>query len=162
MSHSFDISIGLTKSYPNYTTSALDLFTATKGEYTLGEVSKYQAFALFLWGSSLHVASMFLAGGPTNFSHPVLVLTGENDGPLCAGDCYVTSLPNGTNLDTARALFPQVPASDFETVIVPATGHGINFREVLPSDPTDEAHGPDTTAYDAYQQILAFVDKHAS
>lgn len=29
-------------SYPNYTTSALDLFTATKGEYTLGEVSEYR------------------------------------------------------------------------------------------------------------------------
>lgn len=74
---------------------------------------------------------MFVASGLTNFSRPVLVLTGENDGPLCAGDCYVTSLPNGTNLDTAKAIFPQVPDGNFETVIVPATGHGINFRTYL-------------------------------
>ena len=42
----------------------------------------------------------------------------------------VTSLGSGqTQLDTARTLFPSVPKSQFSTYVVPATGHGINFRE---------------------------------
>jgi hypothetical protein len=54
--------------FPNYTQAALDLFTATKGEYTIGQVSSI--------------------GGPialdrSNFSKPTFVITGNNDAPYC-------------------------------------------------------------------------------
>ncbi|KAL7424689.1 hypothetical protein Q5752_000373 [Cryptotrichosporon argae] len=117
--------------YPNYTQSALAQFTATKGEYTLGQQNT--------------VASS-LSLDRTRFTHPVLVLTGARDAPYCAADCLVTSLGGArTQLDTARALFPGVPESEFETAVVPDTGHGINYHE---------------TAYQAYQQIMAFVSAH--
>jgi hypothetical protein len=54
--------------YPNYTQSALDLFTATKSEYSLGQQNSI--------------------GGPlmlnrTGFTKPTFVVTGENDAPYC-------------------------------------------------------------------------------
>jgi hypothetical protein len=49
-----------------------------------------------------------------------------------AANCLVTSLgANATQLDTARPLFPDVADADFATYVVPATGHGINFRQSL-------------------------------
>ncbi len=49
---------------------------------------------------------------------------------LGQANCLITSLgANATQLDTARPLFPSVADADFETFVVPATGHGINFRE---------------------------------
>ncbi|WWD16467.1 hypothetical protein CI109_100893 [Kwoniella shandongensis] len=112
--------------YPNYTQSALDKFTATKGEYTLGQQNSISGpFSLTR----------------DNFTKPVFVVTGENDAPFCAANCYVTSLGEGkTQLDTAKDLYPSV--SNFDTYVVPATGHGINFH---------------TTAYEAYQRIVKFV-----
>ncbi|KAK8861622.1 hypothetical protein IAR55_002445 [Kwoniella newhampshirensis] len=113
-------------SYPNYTQSALDKFTTTKGEYTLGQQNS--------------IAGP-LALDRSNFTKPVFVVTGENDAPFCAANCYVTSLGDGqTQLDTARDLYPSV--SNFSTYVVAASGHGINFH---------------TTAYEAYQQIINFV-----
>lgn len=117
--------------YPNYTSDALQTFTTTKGEYTLGQTNSI--------------------GGPfsltrDNFNKPTFIITGENDAPFCQANCLITSLgANATQLDTARPLFPSVADADFETFVVPATGHGINFH---------------TTAYDAYQQIVGFVSKH--
>ena len=103
--------------YPNYTQSALDLFTTTKGEYTLGQIN------------SIAIA---LPSDRSAFTKPVFVITGENDAPFCDSNCNVTSLPNGqTQLDTAKELFPSVADANFSTQIVPATGHGINFRENL-------------------------------
>lgn len=117
--------------YPNYTQSSLDLFTKTKGEYTLGQVNS--------------INSVFTLDR-SNFSRPVFVITGMNDAPFCAGDCSVTSLGEGqTQVDTSRDLFSSVADTDFGVYIVPDTGHGINFAE---------------TAYDAYQQIIAFVAGH--
>ncbi|KAK4688823.1 hypothetical protein P7C73_g1273, partial [Tremellales sp. Uapishka_1] len=114
--------------YPNYTQSALDLFTTTKGEYTLGQFNS--------------LGGPLMAKRP-NFNKPVFVITGDNDAPYCAADCMVTSLgADMTQLDTVKDLFPGVAAADFSTFVVPATGHGINFH---------------TTAYAAYQQIIAFV-----
>jgi hypothetical protein len=55
---------------------------------------------------------------------------------MCVGaaDCLVSSLGgNKTQLDTARPLFPSVADADFATYVVPATGHGINFRKSFPS-----------------------------
>lgn len=54
--------------FPNYTQAALDLFTTTKGEYTIGQVSSI--------------------GGPialdrSNYTKPTFVITGNNDAPYC-------------------------------------------------------------------------------
>ncbi|ORY29832.1 Alpha/Beta hydrolase protein [Naematelia encephala] len=116
--------------YPNYTQSALELFTTTKSEYSLGQQNSI--------------------AGPlklnrSNYTNPTLVVTGANDAPYCAADCSVTSLGgNKTQLDTARTLYPGVADSAFETFVVPATGHGINYHE---------------TAYAAYQEIIAFIKR---
>lgn len=117
--------------YPNYTQSALDLFTSTKGEYTIGQTNSIAAT---------------IALDRSNYTNPVFVITGNNDAPYCAGDCSVTSLGDGqSQVDTARPLYPSVADDDFEVYVVPDTGHGINFA---------------ATAYDAYQQIINFVAAH--
>jgi hypothetical protein len=81
-----------------------------------------------------------------NFTKPVLVVTGERDGPFCesyghwnwwgqahrsgASNCSLTSLGEGmTQLDGVKDLYPAVDASNFSTYVVPDTAHGINFRE---------------------------------
>ena len=62
-----------------------------------------------------------------------------------------------TQLDTVKTLFPAVDV--FQTYVVPATGHGINYRMPWPVlYDRSLAHGPsDTTAYEAYQQIIHFI-----
>lgn len=116
--------------YPNYTQAALDQFTTTKGEYTLGQQNSI--------------------GGPyalnrTSYTRPTFIITGDYDAPFCAANCSVTSLGAGqTQLDTARMSFPSVPSANFSTYVVKDTAHGINFH---------------TTAYTAYQQIIGFVQK---
>lgn len=66
----------------------------------------------------------------SGYTNPLLVVTGENDGPFCAGNCQVTSLGEGkTQLDTVPLIFSNVPEDDIETYVVPATGHGINYRQ---------------------------------
>lgn len=113
--------------HPDYTQAALSLFTATKSEYSLGQLDTF-------------------VEPRKSFNKPVLVMTGENDGPYCAANCYVTSLGHGsTQLDIVRALSPSVDT--FQTYVVPTTGHGINYH---------------ITAYEAYQQIINFVSGQSS
>ena len=54
--------------YPNYTQGALDLFTTTKGEYTIGQINT-------------------IPGGvpdrPQPYTKPTLIVTGANDAPFC-------------------------------------------------------------------------------
>ncbi|WVW80210.1 hypothetical protein I302_102187 [Kwoniella bestiolae CBS 10118] len=113
--------------YPNYTREAIETFTRTKGEFTLGQ--------------------RYTRGIPAtlnrdNYTSPVLVFTGENDGIYCTANCYITSLPPpATQLDKTRELFPSV--ENFQTFVVNDTGHGINFH---------------TTAREAYRKIFEFVD----
>ncbi|WVQ64968.1 uncharacterized protein L199_003138 [Kwoniella botswanensis] len=113
--------------YPNYTQEALDSFTDTKGEFTLGQ--QYSVGFPFTLNRE-------------NYTHPVLVVTGENDGVFCSANCYITSLdPPATQLDTTKVLFPSV--NNFQTVVINDTAHGINFHR---------------TAKEAYERIFEFVD----
>ncbi|KAI5478015.1 hypothetical protein MNV49_005707 [Pseudohyphozyma bogoriensis] len=118
-------------SYPNYTQSAIDLFTDTKGTYTIGE-----------WMTTVPSAA-------TSYTNPLQVVTGDRDAIFCGGNCYdVPALPNGTyvnnTLDSVRNLFPQI-GERFETYPVPGTGHGINFHPTAPM---------------AYSRILDFLKKY--
>ncbi|WRT65743.1 uncharacterized protein IL334_002691 [Kwoniella shivajii] len=122
--------------YPNYTNSSLQMFTMNKGEYTLGQQNTISAPLQLM----------------NNYTSPVFVVTGQNDAPYCAANCYSTSSTSSNStssgnstsmpsqLDTAKTLFPS--ASAFETYVVPDTAHGINYH---------------TTAYQAYLQIISFV-----
>ncbi|KAJ8112559.1 hypothetical protein OPT61_g5099 [Boeremia exigua] len=83
------------------------------------------------------------APGPSLFTGPVLVLTGQHDVPFCGGNCYgvlpdsnATSIPAG-----AVAAFPS--ASAFEAYIQPNAGHGLNF------------HYNATAGYQVVQDFLA-------
>ncbi|WVR03773.1 hypothetical protein IAU60_000768 [Kwoniella sp. DSM 27419] len=121
--------------YPNYTNSSLQMFTTSKGEYTLGQQNTISAPIML---------------PRDNFTAPVMVVTGEYDAPYCAGNCTVTSLTSSssnssgsstpTQLDSAKDLYPGV--TQFQTYMVPDTAHGINYH---------------TTAYMAYQQIIQFI-----
>lgn len=67
------------------------------------------------------------------FSHPVFIITGDRDAPFCAGNCSANSAdPGVTQLDGGRKLFPSVKSQDFDTHVIPDTGHGINFRQFNP------------------------------
>ncbi|OCF75053.1 hypothetical protein I204_03901 [Kwoniella mangroviensis CBS 8886] len=113
--------------YPNYTQEALDSFTSGKGELPLGQ--QYSVEFPFTLNRE-------------NYTHPVLVITGEKDGVFCSADCYITSLdPPATQLDTTKVMFPSV--NNFQTVVINDTAHGINSHK---------------TAKEAYKRIFEFVD----
>ncbi|KAK8016855.1 hypothetical protein PG993_015044 [Apiospora rasikravindrae] len=58
--------------------------------------------------------------GATNFTGPVMILTGEIDLGNCAGNC------NGLLEHPAREIFRK--AEPFKTAVHPRAGHGINFN----------------------------------
>jgi len=66
------------------------------------------------------------AGSVNNFCGPTLIITGQRDIPYCGGDCLeaptgYTSIPA-----TSKNYLPN--AENFEVVIVPNTGHGLNLQ----------------------------------
>ncbi|KAI0159852.1 alpha/beta-hydrolase [Xylariaceae sp. FL1272] len=64
----------------------------------------------------------------SQFEGPVLVVTGERDGPNCGGNCY-SSLPSIPA--SAKSSFKQ--ASSFKAVIIPGAGHGLNLEYSWPT-----------------------------
>lgn len=75
-----------------------------------------------------------------NVTGPVHVLNGENDLPVCDGDCL---LPSNRAADVKELIFPAANnASDYH--LVPETGHGVNFHH---------------SASEAYEHIAAFLAK---
>ncbi|KAK5054733.1 hypothetical protein LTR84_001625 [Exophiala bonariae] len=95
-----------------FSASALDLAAGALGQpVTVGEL--------------LTIASAI--GGVSQFSGPVLVITGERDLPFCGGDCLATGDPAVASIPAGVAAF--VPSSrSYETFIVPKAGHGLNFE----------------------------------
>ncbi|KAH8895386.1 alpha/beta-hydrolase [Thozetella sp. PMI_491] len=59
---------------------------------------------------------------PSGFRGPVLVITGERDLPFCGGNCFVSSPSLAAKV---QQQFPK--AAKFQSVIVPGTGHSLNF-----------------------------------
>jgi pimeloyl-ACP methyl ester carboxylesterase len=65
--------------------------------------------------------------GVSDFSGPVMVVTGERDLPFCGGDCYATGDSSIHSIpDAARQFFPK--AKDVNITIVPGGGHGLNME----------------------------------
>lgn len=92
--------------------AALDLASGILGQpVTVGE--------LLTIGSAI--------GGVSQFSGPVLVVTGERDVPFCGGDCLATGDPSIASIPAGVQAF--VPNSkSYETFIVPKAGHGLNLE----------------------------------
>lgn len=92
--------------------AALELAAGALGQpVTVGE--------LFTIGSAI--------GGVSQFSGPVLVITGERDLPFCGGDCLATGDPSVASIPAGvQALVPN--SKGYETFIVPKAGHGLNFE----------------------------------
>lgn len=66
-------------------------------------------------------------GGVSQFSGPVLVITGGRDVPFCGGDCLATGDPSIASIPAGVQAF--VPNSkSYETFIVPKAGHGLNLE----------------------------------
>ncbi|EXJ58983.1 hypothetical protein A1O7_06414 [Cladophialophora yegresii CBS 114405] len=65
--------------------------------------------------------------GTSDFSGPVMVITGERDLPFCGGNCYVTGDNNADSIpDMAKRFFPN--AKDVNVTIVAGGGHGLNME----------------------------------
>ncbi|KAK4704213.1 hypothetical protein P7C70_g1999, partial [Phenoliferia sp. Uapishka_3] len=100
--------------YPGFSPAAAARFESTKATFTLGE---------FVTLSSITTPAL-------NFSGPVTTVTGEQDLPFCAGNCW--SGPNGSSiLPNVASLFPLVQA--FSTQIIPNSGHALNVHLSAPS-----------------------------
>ncbi|KAF2482664.1 hypothetical protein BDY17DRAFT_251478 [Neohortaea acidophila] len=69
-------------------------------------------------------------GPPTEFTGPVLVISGQNDLPFCGGNCDQSFTGYPTLPAAAQRLFPN--ASAYQTVIVPGSGHGLNLQYTHP------------------------------
>jgi hypothetical protein len=76
--------------YPNYTQAALDLFTTTKGEYTIGQVNSI--------GATIPLDR-------SNYTKPTFVVTGNNDAPYCR---YRTRVNKFAADDRCRRLLSDV------------------------------------------------------
>ncbi|KAJ9254119.1 hypothetical protein DTO207G8_3696 [Paecilomyces variotii] len=69
------------------------------------------------------------APAESNFSGPVMVLTGKFDVPFCGGNCLDTGDPAVTAIpDTVRNIFTEINDDDFFSYVQPNTGHGINMH----------------------------------
>ncbi|TLD21636.1 hypothetical protein E2P81_ATG08224 [Venturia nashicola] len=63
----------------------------------------------------------------SNFTGPVLIITGERDVPFCGGDCIITGNPALPNLlAQSKPYLPNV--KNFTGFIVPGAGHGLNLQ----------------------------------
>ncbi|KAI1076769.1 Alpha/Beta hydrolase protein [Whalleya microplaca] len=95
-------------------------------------------------GKPVTVGELLTLGAPASavnpFEGPVLVITGERDVPFCGGNCLASepSIPSAS-----KQYFPNT--TDFETVIVPGAGHGLNLEYSWPT---------------TYSSILDFFDKN--
>jgi len=67
--------------YPNYTEDALELFTTTKGEYTIGQVNSIAAT---------------IPLDRSNFTKPTFVITGNNDAPYCESKAQCSGRLDGS------------------------------------------------------------------
>jgi len=156
-------------SFGNYTHAALQLFNDIKGEYTLGQASEYAlthncrqccVFLIIFLDSIGYPFSL----SREKFSHPVFIITGDRDAPFCAGNCSANSAdPGVTQLDGGRKLFPSVKSQNFDTHVIPDTGHGINFRQSIHwrRSRTAKLTTLDNTAALSYRKILEFVTAHS-
>ncbi|ETN46236.1 uncharacterized protein HMPREF1541_00420 [Cyphellophora europaea CBS 101466] len=67
------------------------------------------------------------ATGVNTFAGPVLIITGQRDVPFCGGDCLLTGDPSLSSIpESSKQYFPN--AKNFEVVIVPGAGHGLNLQ----------------------------------
>ncbi|EJU00142.1 alpha/beta-hydrolase, partial [Dacryopinax primogenitus] len=71
-----------------------------------------------------------VAGPASNFTGPVLLVTGAQDLPFCGGNCYALQPSNQTILqETGTALFP---ASKYSYYAPQLTGHNVNLHLSAP------------------------------
>lgn len=91
--------------------AALDLAFRTGQPVTVGE--------LLTIGSA--------AAGVSQFSGPVLVITGARDVPFCGGNCLATGDPSVASIPAGVQKYLPA-ASPYETFIVPGAGHGLNLE----------------------------------
>lgn len=81
-------------------------------------------------GQPVTVGELLTIGGETgsinHFAGPVLVITGGRDIPYCGGNCLAA--PTGYPSIPAAAVTTLPNAKNFEAVIVPNAGHGLNLE----------------------------------
>ncbi|KAK2616475.1 hypothetical protein QQS21_000517 [Conoideocrella luteorostrata] len=71
-----------------------------------------------------------VASGPTtsNFTGPVMIITGDRDIPFCGGNCMNTMAIKDVSanlIEHSKGSFKQ--ASAFQATVIPEAGHGLNF-----------------------------------
>ena len=102
--------------YPNYTEAALQLFTTTKGEYTLGQIQ------------SLSIPYTLNRDG---YSKPTMVITGENDAPFCEfyfPFFHSSSLPKAPKL----VIFVNLPPLQAHQTVYPHHWATMRLRSIRP------------------------------
>jgi pimeloyl-ACP methyl ester carboxylesterase len=112
--------------WPNFSAELADVSERIKQPISLGE--------LFGFGGTLE---------PTNFTGPVAVVNGQNDYPICAGNCEV---PVNSARELVEFGFPQTAKGEEGRGwhVVEGSGHGINFH-----------YG----AEGAYEWIMGFLER---
>ncbi|EMC92428.1 hypothetical protein BAUCODRAFT_78619 [Baudoinia panamericana UAMH 10762] len=114
---------------PNFDPAILAKVAATKQPLTLGEAIS----------TPLRLLPPFAPA--SDYTNPVMVVNGEGDLPFCDGNC---TYPTDLAAQVRPALYPNVAASKFQSLIVPDTGHCVNLH---------------TTATGAFQSVQAFLQQ---
>ncbi|CAJ2513492.1 Uu.00g016110.m01.CDS01 [Anthostomella pinea] len=130
------------KDYPNGYLAAGDASGVQTNFFALGEFDPAVLAEAYMTGQPVTVGELLTLSGPAasnnSFGGPVLVITGDRDIPFCGGNCLAAD----PSPSSSKQYFGNT--SDFETVIVPATGHGLNLQYSWPT---------------TYAAILDFFDK---
>ncbi|KAF8888598.1 hypothetical protein BD779DRAFT_1672262 [Infundibulicybe gibba] len=97
--------------YGGFEQAIADLASLSKETVTLGELVTQTA------------------GVASNYTNPVLIVTGEKDLVFCGGNCYQPLNGSQNLVNLTQELFP---ASAFSTYIVPKSGHAVNLHTSAP------------------------------
>lgn len=81
-------------------------------------------------GEPVTVGELLTIGGETGstnyFCGPALIITGDKDIPYCGGNCLAAPTGYTSIPETSKNYLPDV--SNFDVVIVPGAGHGLNLE----------------------------------
>ncbi|KAJ5216966.1 hypothetical protein N7468_009974 [Penicillium chermesinum] len=138
------------KNPQNYTAGYLSPATPSNVEYNFFYPGSFDPKLLaltFQTSQPVTIGELLTIGSAaplqSNFTGPVLVITGENDIPFCGGDCFATGGAATSIPAASKIAFSAAKA--FSAIVPPKTGHGLNWHY---------------TAASTYKQITNFLGQH--
>ncbi|KAF4580874.1 catalytic protein [Ophiocordyceps camponoti-floridani] len=126
--------------------SAVGVQTDFFGPHNFDPVVMYQATARRVPIALGEMMTLAYVSSESNFTGPVLIITGNRDLPFCGGNCSNPAIINNMAANLLEAARPNfASASVLETNVVPRAGHALNLEFTAPL---------------TYDMVLDFIDRN--